>query len=158
MVLHLGDGGGLRADARAELRGAFIDARIGHLYVRNAPYIRDAIGAQLSTMRREFIWSTLTTAELVEVSDALGRRLQASADRTVDADGVAALDAAVKAGEARRLGATRVAAMRGGRNAVTSGRRLAYVSDYEVEIAGERFPARASLRAFYDPKSERVKA
>lgn len=29
---------------------------------------------------------------------------------------------------------------------------------WEVEIAGERFPARASLRAFYDPKSSRVKA
>ena len=29
---------------------------------------------------------------------------------------------------------------------------------WEIEIAGERFPARASLRAFYDPKSERVKA
>ena len=28
---------------------------------------------------------------------------------------------------------------------------------WEIEIAGERFPARASLRAFYDPKSERVK-
>ena len=28
---------------------------------------------------------------------------------------------------------------------------------YEVEIATERVPARISLRAFYDPTSERVK-
>ena len=28
---------------------------------------------------------------------------------------------------------------------------------YEIEVAGERFPARASLRPFYDPASERVK-
>jgi 4-methylaminobutanoate oxidase (formaldehyde-forming) len=28
---------------------------------------------------------------------------------------------------------------------------------WEIEIAGTRFPAQASLRAFYDPKSERVR-
>lgn len=31
-------------------------------------------------------------------------------------------------------------------------------SKYEIEIAGERFPALASTRPLYDPKSERVKA
>lgn len=31
-------------------------------------------------------------------------------------------------------------------------------SDYEIEIAGERFSAEASLKPMYDPKSERVKA
>jgi 4-methylaminobutanoate oxidase (formaldehyde-forming) len=29
---------------------------------------------------------------------------------------------------------------------------------YEIEVACERFPATASLRPFYDPKSERIKA
>ena len=29
--------------------------------------------------------------------------------------------------------------------------------DWEIEVAGRRFSARASLRAFYDPKSERVR-
>jgi 4-methylaminobutanoate oxidase (formaldehyde-forming) len=29
--------------------------------------------------------------------------------------------------------------------------------DYEIEIAGERFPARVSLRPFYDPISERIR-
>lgn len=29
---------------------------------------------------------------------------------------------------------------------------------YEIEVAGERVPAKASLRPFYDPKSERTKA
>ena len=29
---------------------------------------------------------------------------------------------------------------------------------YEIEVAGERFPARASLKPFYDPKSLRVRA
>ena len=28
---------------------------------------------------------------------------------------------------------------------------------FEIEVAGERYPARPSLRAFYDPKSERVR-
>jgi 4-methylaminobutanoate oxidase (formaldehyde-forming) len=28
---------------------------------------------------------------------------------------------------------------------------------YQIEIAAERVPARVSLRAFYDPTSERVK-
>jgi 4-methylaminobutanoate oxidase (formaldehyde-forming) len=28
---------------------------------------------------------------------------------------------------------------------------------YEIEVAAERVPARGSLRAFYDPASERVK-
>ena len=28
---------------------------------------------------------------------------------------------------------------------------------YEIEVATKRIPARASLRPFYDPKSERVK-
>lgn len=30
-------------------------------------------------------------------------------------------------------------------------------SDYEIEIAGKRFPARASLRPMYDPQSIRVR-
>jgi 4-methylaminobutanoate oxidase (formaldehyde-forming) len=30
-------------------------------------------------------------------------------------------------------------------------------SAYEIEIAGERFAADASLRPMYDPKSERVR-
>jgi 4-methylaminobutanoate oxidase (formaldehyde-forming) len=30
-------------------------------------------------------------------------------------------------------------------------------SAYEVEIAGERFAADASLKAMYDPKAERVR-
>jgi len=34
---------------------------------------------------------------------------------------------------------------------VTSGR-------FEIEIAGDRVPARAALGALYDPKSERVKS
>ena len=36
----------------------------------------------------------------------------------------------------------------------------AYVNEgtYEIEVACERFPATASLRPFYDPKSERVKS
>ena len=29
---------------------------------------------------------------------------------------------------------------------------------YQIEVAGERFAARASLRPLYDPKAERVKA
>ena len=29
---------------------------------------------------------------------------------------------------------------------------------YEIEIAGVRYPATASLRPLYDPKSERIKA
>jgi len=29
---------------------------------------------------------------------------------------------------------------------------------WEIEIAGRRFPARAALRASYDPKSERVRS
>ncbi len=29
---------------------------------------------------------------------------------------------------------------------------------WEIEIAGERIPARASLSPLYDPKSERIKA
>ena len=29
---------------------------------------------------------------------------------------------------------------------------------YELEIANERVPARASLRAFYDPANERIRA
>ncbi|MEM1399314.1 MAG: aminomethyltransferase family protein, partial [Pseudomonadota bacterium] len=31
-------------------------------------------------------------------------------------------------------------------------------SSFEIEIAGERFPAQASSKPFYDPKSERVRA
>jgi 4-methylaminobutanoate oxidase (formaldehyde-forming) len=30
-------------------------------------------------------------------------------------------------------------------------------SSYEIEIAGERFAAEASMKPMYDPKSERVK-
>jgi glycine cleavage system aminomethyltransferase T len=28
---------------------------------------------------------------------------------------------------------------------------------FEIQVAGERYPAAASLRAMYDPKSERVR-
>jgi 4-methylaminobutanoate oxidase (formaldehyde-forming) len=28
---------------------------------------------------------------------------------------------------------------------------------FELEVAGERFPARASLRAWYDPAGERLR-
>jgi 4-methylaminobutanoate oxidase (formaldehyde-forming) len=31
-------------------------------------------------------------------------------------------------------------------------------SKFEIEIAGERFEAEASMKPMYDPKSERVKA
>jgi glycine cleavage system aminomethyltransferase T len=31
-------------------------------------------------------------------------------------------------------------------------------SSYEIEIAGERFAAEASMKPIYDPKAERVKA
>jgi len=31
------------------------------------------------------------------------------------------------------------------------------VGSYEIEICGERFAAKASLRPLYDPKNERVK-
>jgi 4-methylaminobutanoate oxidase (formaldehyde-forming) len=34
---------------------------------------------------------------------------------------------------------------------------LLHSSVFEIEVAGERHPARASLQAFYDPKSERVR-
>jgi 4-methylaminobutanoate oxidase (formaldehyde-forming) len=30
-------------------------------------------------------------------------------------------------------------------------------SVFEIEVAGERYKARPSLKAFYDPKSERVR-
>jgi 4-methylaminobutanoate oxidase (formaldehyde-forming) len=30
-------------------------------------------------------------------------------------------------------------------------------NDYEVEVAGIRYPATASLRPMYDPKNERIK-
>ena len=30
-------------------------------------------------------------------------------------------------------------------------------NSFEIEVAGERYPARSSLSAFYDPKSERVR-
>ena len=30
-------------------------------------------------------------------------------------------------------------------------------NSFEIEVAGERYPARPSLTAFYDPKSERVR-
>tara|TARA_Y100001949_G_scaffold103575_1_gene87469 strand:- start:22 stop:513 length:492 start_codon:yes stop_codon:yes gene_type:complete len=36
-------------------------------------------------------------------------------------------------------------------------RDLLHSSVFEIEVAGERHPARASLQAFYDPKSERVR-
>jgi 4-methylaminobutanoate oxidase (formaldehyde-forming) len=29
---------------------------------------------------------------------------------------------------------------------------------FEIEVAGERYPAAASLRAFYDPTGERLRA
>jgi 4-methylaminobutanoate oxidase (formaldehyde-forming) len=29
--------------------------------------------------------------------------------------------------------------------------------DYEIEVAGIRYPATASLRPLYDPKNERIK-
>jgi 4-methylaminobutanoate oxidase (formaldehyde-forming) len=36
-------------------------------------------------------------------------------------------------------------------------RDLLHSSVFEIEVAGERHPARASLQAFYDPKSERAR-
>ena len=30
--------------------------------------------------------------------------------------------------------------------------------DFEIDIAGQRYPARASLRPMYDPKNERVRS
>ena len=36
-------------------------------------------------------------------------------------------------------------------------RDLLHSSVFEIEVAGERHPARASLQSFYDPKSERVR-
>ncbi|MDJ0523376.1 MAG: hypothetical protein QNJ90_15000, partial [Planctomycetota bacterium] len=120
-----------------ELRGTYLEARNGILFARNAPDVLDAIESRLATLRRELIWSTVTTAEVVDVPDALGRRLQSAPDRVVSAEGLKAIADAVSTGKARRLGSTRVAAMRGARNAVTSGRRTAYLADYEVEIAGE---------------------
>lgn len=120
-----------------ELNGTGIEARNGHIYARNAPDVLAAVGQRLDTLRRELIYSTVTTAEIVDVPYALGRQLQAAPDRVLNDAARLALQAAFKTGDAKSLGATRVAAMRGARNAVTGGRRTAYVADYEVEIAGE---------------------
>ena len=67
----------------------------------------------------------------------------------------------------------RVGSITSGRFGYTLGRSLGmgYVADpggvdpdflrsgrYEIEIAGRRFPARASIQPFYDPRSERPKS
>ena len=46
-----------------DLKGAWIEARMGDLYVRNSPLVLRTIASQLQTLRREFLWSLALTGE-----------------------------------------------------------------------------------------------
>jgi hypothetical protein len=118
-----------------EMRGTSIEARMGYLYVRNARGVLDAIAANLDRLRTEFLWSLVTTSEVVEVNTALARRLSTAPGRLFGAEARALLEAAIASEEALRLDSVRVTNMRLGRNSVMAGRRISYLADYEVEIA-----------------------
>lgn len=118
-----------------DMRGVFIEARNGYLHVRNSKDVLSAIERTLALIRPEVLWSLVTTSAVVEMDAALAHRLESAPGRVLEGEPARLLTAALADGSARRRGSVRVMNMRGGRNNVTSGRRIAYLSDYAVELA-----------------------
>jgi hypothetical protein len=120
--------------ATFEEDGATMEVRSGVVIARLRPGLLDAVEARLADLRRAFLWEVTTTAELVDVPDAVALRLlRPDALRNgaplLDDEGRAAL------GKAARIDGASVACLGGTRNASESGRWQPYVADYEVRIA-----------------------
>lgn len=119
----------------SQLEEASIESRNNRLYVRNAPDVLMAIEKNLRVLEREFLATIVTTAEVVEVDGALASELESAPGRLVSPEGLELLAAAIRAEDASRHGSVRVTTMGGARNASVNGKKIAYLSDYEVEIA-----------------------
>ncbi|MDJ0975296.1 MAG: hypothetical protein QNJ98_12600 [Planctomycetota bacterium] len=137
------------APATWELKDARIDVRDGRLYVRNAPYVVEAVDRNLRTLNKEFLTSVITTTELVKLPRSVAARLEMQIG-PVDGERLAALRAAIAAEEATIERGCTVTNMAGARNAVSSARRMAYLSDYEVEIASNSVIANPIVQEILD--------
>ncbi len=120
--------------------GTYLEARDGRLRVKNTAPVLDAVGSQIDQIRRRFLYHVVMDVQAVRASRSLAEALL-GADRegreALTARGAQALGAAVAAGEAEILDDMRVVSLAGARNNVLSGRQVAYVQDFEVEIADE---------------------
>lgn len=118
-------------------QGAGIEVRNGRLLVVNTERALDAVGAALQAIRREFLWTIRTRAELIAVDAPIGQLL-------LEDEGSVRL---------LRQGGTRIDRLElvcpaDARNAVTSGRRLSYLQDFEVEIAEDAVIANPVVCSF----------
>jgi len=103
------------------------------LRVRNTPNVLAGVDRLLAAVRRERFVSIRTRADLIELPVALFERLR-GADG-VTPEGGAALERALKDGSAVRLERLVLSSRPAARGAVTAGRTVAYLADYNVEIA-----------------------
>lgn len=126
---------GTVAPATWDLEGAGIMNRFNRLYMRNAPYVLDAVEKNLTTLRKEFLTAGVTRAELISMPEATAMQLGLEAGAVVSAANLAQVRQTLEAGDAQRQGGARVTTMAGARNTASSGRRISYLSDFEVEIA-----------------------
>jgi len=114
---------------------ASIEVRNRVLIARNAAPILGGIDRFLGSLRKGLIHSTDTTLEVVEMPVGVARHLGTGGALEDRAAGL--LAEALQSGQAERLESVTVSSMTGARNAVTSGRLVNYIQDYEVEIAQE---------------------
>lgn len=132
--------------------GNSIEVRSARMLVRNHPEVLDAIGKRLGALRKEFLWTVVADAQVVEVPSALARglgRSEASGSTLLlSAADQKAIETAITSGDAKRMDSARVTSLSGARNAVTSGRRISYLADYAVEIAEDASIANPIVRTF----------
>jgi hypothetical protein len=119
-------------------RGVSIDARNGHLYVRQASGVLEGMRALRERLRERLLWVLEVEVEVVEVDAA--RVPGALAGEEVAGSGA----------EAVRLDGITWSSMNGMRTAVLAGRVRRYLQDYEVEIAQKASIANPVMRDFLE--------
>jgi hypothetical protein len=114
---------------------ATLEIRNRVLLARNTPQVLATVDRFLGALREGLVVSTDTTLEVVEMPVGVARHLGTGG--ALDERAAGLLAEAIQSGQAERLETVTVSSMTGARNAVTSGRLVSYIQDYEVEIAQE---------------------
>jgi hypothetical protein len=131
-----------------------IEARNGQLIVRQTPRVLEAIETQIDHLRARYLRSTAIRLDLLDVPTRLALALDEApgpdAGLALGERALAGLEAAVAAGDARRLGQLRTTAVQAARQAVEQGVVRHYLQDYEVEIAEESTIANPVVRKFFE--------
>jgi hypothetical protein len=133
---------------------AWIDARNGDLTVSQSPGALDAIQATIDRLRRDALRGVSVRLDLLDLPTSLALGLQAGpgpdAGTALPARAIQGLEAALDAGDARRLALVRLAGLPGVREAVRQGVNRHYLQGFSLEIAEDALEANPVIASFLE--------